>query len=155
MSRAQRSAHIDLDKDAVWRSITASNAASFSLRRTAQLDRGDVPLPRTGWHRPMLLFRLVIDNQSHHRYVGGVMVPVSLETLPPRQQATVAAIEWERLAPPEARRLREFGFDEGVGVEVLHRARLGRGPIACRIGRMTVALRRAVAGAIHVAPLAR
>jgi ferrous iron transport protein A len=49
--------------------------------------------------------------------------------------------------------LRELGFDEGVGVEVLHRARIGGGPIACRIGRMTVALRRRVAGAIHVAPL--
>lgn len=83
-----------------------------------------------------------------------VKVPVSLETLPRRQHATVAAIEWNRLAAPEARRLRELGFDEGVDIEVLHRARLGQGPIACRIGRMTVALRRAVAGAIHVSPLA-
>jgi ferrous iron transport protein A len=49
--------------------------------------------------------------------------------------------------------LRELGFDEGVGVEVLHRASLGKGPIACRIGRMTVALRRAVAGAILVSPV--
>lgn len=79
---------------------------------------------------------------------------VSLERLPRHQRATVAAIEWDRLAAPEARRLRELGFDEGVGIEVLHRATLGQGPIACRIGRMTVALRRAVAGAIHVAPLA-
>ncbi|MGN6374900.1 MAG: FeoA family protein [Sphingomonas sp.] len=83
-----------------------------------------------------------------------VMIPVSLEVLPRRQHATVAAIEWDRLAVPEARRLRELGFDEGVEIEVLHRARLGRGPIACRIGRMTVALRRAVASAIHVAPRA-
>jgi ferrous iron transport protein A len=81
-----------------------------------------------------------------------VMIPVSLEHLPRRQEATVAGIEWHRLAIPEARRLRELGFDEGVAIEVLHRARLGGGPIACRIGRMTVALRRAVAGAIHVAP---
>lgn len=79
---------------------------------------------------------------------------VSLESLPRRQHATVAAIDWARLAGPEARRLREFGFDEGVEIEVLHRARLGGGPIACRIGRMTVALRRAVAGAIHVSPQA-
>lgn len=77
---------------------------------------------------------------------------LSLETLARRQPATVATIAWDRLAPPEARRLRELGFDEGVGVEVLHRARIGGGPIACRIGRMTVALRRRVAGAIHVAP---
>jgi len=82
----------------------------------------------------------------------GVFVPVSLETLPRRRAATVAAIDWSRLATPEARRLRELGFDEGVGVEVLHRSVMGGGPIACRIGRMTVALRRAVASAIHVTP---
>ena len=78
--------------------------------------------------------------------------PHSLETLPRRQHGIVAAIDWAKLAGPEARRLRELGFDEGVDVEVLHRAALGRGPIACRIGRMTVALRRAVAGAIQVSP---
>ena len=66
----------------------------------------------------------------------------------------MAAIEWDLLGAPEARRLREFGFDEGVDVEVLHRAGLRGGPIACRIGRMTVAIRRAVAAAIHVAPVA-
>jgi len=75
----------------------------------------------------------------------------SLETLPRRQPATVAAIDWTQLALPEGRRLRELGFDEGVGIEVLHRATLGGGPIACRIGRMTVALRRRVAASIRVA----
>ncbi|WP_242148184.1 MULTISPECIES: FeoA family protein [unclassified Sphingomonas] len=75
---------------------------------------------------------------------------VSLESLPNRQPATVAAIDWTRLSVPEARRLRELGFDEGVGVEVLHRSMIGKGPIACRIGRMTVALRRTVADAIRV-----
>ncbi|MEN2790057.1 FeoA family protein [Sphingomonas oligophenolica] len=83
-----------------------------------------------------------------------VMMLPSLESLPQRQRATVASVDWAALSVPEARRLRELGFDEGVGVEVLHRATLGKGPIACRIGRMTVALRRAVAGAIHVSPLA-
>ena len=81
-----------------------------------------------------------------------VVKALSLESLPRRQRAVVAAIDWARLALPEARRLRELGFDEGVAVEVLHRATLGQGPIACRIGRMTVALRRVVAGAIHVSP---
>ena len=81
---------------------------------------------------------------------GVVTTDMSLESLPRHQRATVATIDWARLAVPEARRLRELGFDEGVSVEVLHRARLGQGPIACRIGRMTVALRRAVASAIHV-----
>ncbi|MBB4618303.1 FeoA family protein [Sphingomonas abaci] len=77
-----------------------------------------------------------------------------LATFPRRRNATVSTIDWTRLAPPEARRLRELGFDEGVEVQVLHRATLGGGPIACRIGRMTVALRRAVAASIHVAPIA-
>lgn len=76
---------------------------------------------------------------------------LSLETLPRRQPAIVSVIDWDRLAVPEARRLRELGFAEGVAVEVLHRTTLGGGPIACRIGRMTVALRRRVAGAVSVA----
>lgn len=83
---------------------------------------------------------------------------LSLETLPRFQRATVAAIDWDRMAAVEARRLREFGFDEGVDVEVLHRAGFrggsNGGPIACRIGRMTVAIRRVVAAAVHVAPAA-
>ena len=78
----------------------------------------------------------------------------SLEQLPLHAPARVATIAWDRLEAPEARRLRELGFDEGVDVEVLHRAWLGGGPIACRIGRMTVALRRRVAATIQVAPLA-
>ena len=82
--------------------------------------------------------------------VGHITRSLNLETLPRRQGATVHLIEWQRLGAPEARRLRELGFDEGVRVEVLHRASLGRGPIACRIGRMTVALRRTVAAAISV-----
>ena len=80
-----------------------------------------------------------------------ITASVNLEVLPRRRHAVIAAIDWARLSAAEAQRLREFGFDEGVDVEVLHRASLGRGPIACRIGRMTVALRRAVAATIHVA----
>ena len=57
--------------------------------------------------------------------------PISLERLSLRQVATVSATDWARLAEPEARRLRELGFDEGVGIEVLHRATLGKGPISC------------------------
>lgn len=83
-----------------------------------------------------------------------IVASLNLETLPRRRQATVHLIDWSRLGAPEARRLRELGFDEGVEVEVLHRASIGRGPIACRIGRMQVALRRVVAAAIHVAPVA-
>ena len=79
-----------------------------------------------------------------------IVPALSLESLPRCRPASVTAIDWPRLAETEARRLRELGFDEGASVEVLHRAAIGRGPIACRVGRMTVALRRAVAGAIHV-----
>lgn len=79
---------------------------------------------------------------------------LTLESLPRFQPATVSVVEWNRLEAPQARRLRELGFDEGVDVEVLHRAGARGGPIACRIGRMTVAIRRAVAVAIHVAPSA-
>ncbi|OQW46529.1 MAG: iron transporter FeoA [Proteobacteria bacterium SG_bin6] len=79
---------------------------------------------------------------------------MTLEQLAPRTAAQIAAIDWDRLAEPEARRLRELGFDEGVSVEMLHRATLWGGPVACRIGRMTVALRRPVAAAIRVSPSA-
>lgn len=102
----------------------------------------------------MLLQRGLLIINRNARIRRRVTQKLTLEQLPTRQSATVATIDWTRLAEPEARRLRELGFDEGVGVEVLHRARLGGGPIACRIGRMTVALRRVVAGTIHVQPLA-
>ena len=81
------------------------------------------------------------------------MTAATLESLSLGTRAVVAAIDWPRLSEPEGRRLRELGFDQGVTVEVLHRATLGGGPLACRIGRMTVALRRHVAHAIHVLPL--
>lgn len=83
------------------------------------------------------------------------MKRVSLEHLPLRQPAQIVAINWDQLAEHEARRLRELGFDEGVSVELLHHGPVGRDPIACRVGRMTVALRRAHAAAISVIPDAR
>ena len=73
-----------------------------------------------------------------------------LDELPLRTIAHVAAIDWSRLRSKEARRMRELGFDEGVAVETLHRGPLGLDPIACRIGRMTVAIRRAHAAAVSV-----
>ncbi|HWK36062.1 FeoA family protein [Sphingomonas sp.] len=77
---------------------------------------------------------------------------IRLGQLPRKTRGVVAAVDWDMLSVPEARRLRELGLDEGVEVEMMHRATLGSGPIACRIGRMTVALRRHVGQAIHVAP---
>lgn len=48
-------------------------------------------------------------------------------------------------------RLREMGFAEGLEVEFLHQSLFGKDPIAVRVGRMTVALRRAEANVIRVA----
>jgi len=46
--------------------------------------------------------------------------------------------------------MRELGFDEGVRIETLHSGPFGRDPIACRVGRMIVAIRRAHAAAVIV-----
>jgi ferrous iron transport protein A len=72
-----------------------------------------------------------------------------LDQLPLRQPRPIAAVDWEALPPRDAKRLRELGFDTGLEVEALHRGAWS-GPIACRVGRMTVALRRAHAAAITV-----
>lgn len=77
-----------------------------------------------------------------------------LDQLPLKCPARVSAVAWEELAETAARRLRELGLDEGVLVEALHVAPFGKDPIACRVGRMTVALRRAQAHAITVERIA-
>ena len=92
---------------------------------------------------------MVIDNQSHQHDLD--TVTVRLDQLPLGQPSRIASIEWSTLDTQAARRLRELGFDEGVAVEALHRG-VFKGPIACRIGRMIVALRRAQAAAVLVEP---
>lgn len=79
---------------------------------------------------------------------------ISLDRLALGTKACVASIDWAALEHSEAARLRHFGFDEGVAVQPLHRGLFGRDPIAIRVGRMTVAIRRKHAGAIQVVPLA-
>ena len=79
----------------------------------------------------------------------------SLDLLKIGTKARVAAIDWAALEESEACRLRHFGFDEGVTVEPLHLGPFGRDPMAIRVGRMTVAIRRRHAGAIRVTPLAQ
>jgi len=76
---------------------------------------------------------------------------VRLDQLPLRQVSRIASIDWARLGDRDSRRLRELGFDDGVAIEALHRGAL-LGPIACRVGRMTIALRRAQAAAVSVEP---
>lgn len=77
---------------------------------------------------------------------------VGLDQLKIGTQALVSSVDWDALEQGEARRLKHFGFDEGVRVEPLHLGPFGRDPIAVRVGRMTVAIRRKHAGAIRVIP---
>lgn len=83
-----------------------------------------------------------------------IQTPIRLHHLPRYRRGVVEAVDWHLLSPPEARRLRELGLDEGVEVELIRASGLFGGPLACRIGRMSVALRRHVADAVHVRPLA-
>jgi ferrous iron transport protein A len=74
-----------------------------------------------------------------------------LSDLPQRKAAFVDQIDWTRMSPTEGQRLREFGICEGASVELLHRGgMLGGGAVACRVGRMTIAMRAAHAAAIKV-----
>ena len=75
----------------------------------------------------------------------------SLDSLATRVSGEIAGIDWHLLPPAEAARLRNFGFDEGVTVTPMHRAPFGADPLAVRVGRMTVAIRRAHAAAVKVA----
>jgi ferrous iron transport protein A len=78
---------------------------------------------------------------------------ISLDRLPVGTRARVTGIDWRSLEDSVACRLRHFGFDEGVTVEPLHLGPFGRDPIAIRVGRMTVAIRRRHAGAVQVQPI--
>lgn len=79
------------------------------------------------------------------------ILDLHLHQLPLGQPAFIDHVDWDRLSPGEAQRLREFGIDEGATVEALHRGGLlGGGALACRVGRMTVAMRHDHADAIHV-----
>jgi len=80
--------------------------------------------------------------------VTGPTIP--LDQLKLKTLARIAAIDWDVLEEGEARRLMQFGFDEGVMVEPLHLGPFGRDPLAVRVGRMTVAIRRSQARAIKV-----
>ena len=74
-----------------------------------------------------------------------------LDQLPLRQTSRIASVDWAGLTPREGQRLRELGFDDGVAIEALHRGAM-KGPLACRVGRMIIALRSGVAAAVTVEP---
>lgn len=75
---------------------------------------------------------------------------ISLDQLKVGSRASIASIDWAVLEESEACRLKHFGFDEGVVVEPLHLGPFGRDPLAIRVGRMTVAIRRSHARAVRV-----
>jgi ferrous iron transport protein A len=75
---------------------------------------------------------------------------LSLDQLRVGTKARVLSIDWGALDEAEGCRLRHFGFDEGMMVEPLHLGPFGRDPIAIRVGRMTVAIRRKHAAAVRV-----
>ena len=75
---------------------------------------------------------------------------ISLDQLEVGTRASIGSIDWDSLEASEATRLRHFGFDEGVVVEPLHLGPFGRDPLAIRVGRMTVAIRRNHARAVRV-----
>ncbi|MGL5839330.1 MAG: FeoA family protein [Sphingorhabdus sp.] len=71
---------------------------------------------------------------------------MNLDSLPIGTCARVTMIDWTAIPESEGHRLRSLGLDTGVSVEPLHKGILfWRDPIAVRVGRMTVALRRKVA----------
>ena len=80
---------------------------------------------------------------------------LGLDQLALGTKALVASIDWDLLDDGEAARLKDFGFDEGVAVQPLHLGPFGRDPIAIRVGRMTVAIRRKHAVAVRVVPVTR
>ena len=70
------------------------------------------------------------------------------------QRVRITAIEWDRIAPSEAKRLQALGFDEGAEVSVAYRGIMGgRDPLAVAMGEMTIALRRTHALAMRVDPV--
>lgn len=74
---------------------------------------------------------------------------MQLDQLPLNRHATVRTIDWASMPDGEGHRLRSLGLEEGVGIEALHKGiLLWKDPIAVRVGRMTIALRRQVAAAI-------
>jgi len=80
---------------------------------------------------------------------------MTLDRLPIGQFARIVAVDWSSLVEEEAQRLRALGLDEGAKVSVAHRGIFaGRDPLAITIGRMTVAVRRTHARAMHVEELA-
>lgn len=76
---------------------------------------------------------------------------MTLDQLPLGATARIAHVDWDRLVPEEAQRLRALGLDQGAQVALAYRGVLWtRDPLAVEVGRMVVALRRVHASAMAV-----
>jgi ferrous iron transport protein A len=79
----------------------------------------------------------------------------TLDLLSLKQCAEIVAIDWTAISDNEGRRLRALGIDVGVSVEKLYKGMFGiNDPIALKVGRMMIAVRRSHARAISVCPVA-
>ena len=82
------------------------------------------------------------------------LASLTLDLLPLGQRARIVAVNWAQLVDEEAQRLRALGIDVGARIAVSHRGVFaGADPLAVRVGRMTVALRRVHARAMRVEPM--
>lgn len=76
---------------------------------------------------------------------------MTLDALPIGQRARIVAVDWSLLVDEEAQRLQALGLEVGAFVALSHRGIFaGNDPLAVMVGRMTVALRRVHALAMHV-----
>ncbi|NQV95677.1 MAG: ferrous iron transport protein A [Sphingomonadales bacterium] len=84
-----------------------------------------------------------------------MQTPTTLDQLSLKQSAEVVAIDWAAISDNEGRRLRALGIDKGVSVEKLYKGMFGMSdPIALKVGRMMIAVRKSHAKAISVCPIA-
>jgi ferrous iron transport protein A len=83
-----------------------------------------------------------------------MQTPTTLDQLSLKQNAEIVAIDWAAISETEGRRLRALGIDEGVTVEKMHKGMFGlNDPIALKVGRMMIAIRKSHAQAISVQPV--
>ncbi|MFV0645985.1 MAG: ferrous iron transport protein A [Sphingomonadaceae bacterium] len=76
---------------------------------------------------------------------------MTLDEIEPGKHASIVEVDWSSLADDEGKRLRALGLDSGADVMVVHRGVFGgRDPLAIVVGRMTIAVRRVHARAMHV-----
>lgn len=80
-----------------------------------------------------------------------VTLALTLDRLAMRQRAEISSIDWSAISENEGARLRALGLDEGVTVEKLHKGMFGfNDPIALKVGRMMIAIRKSHAATISV-----